>query len=675
MIKSNFRKESGVVKNIKSFFMGSMKNKLIATFLIIILLPMIAVSIYSISSMSSRAKTQMEQQLKSNSVAANLMLNAEVNKYNVASLNIANDNAVKASLQFSLSSQVEDYVKKIQDEKKELEVIGVYKADGSCVYATSNDYDSIAKSVMDSGKPVAGIVENKGLNIISANPVLGDGGVMAGVVLVAHNVNNDKELVENISSQVKTYVLLYENKSLVIMADSKKKIQTPKLKSDKALAFSSALTKSEFFSQDTVALFNDNYFVDYTAIKDVNGKAIGVLAVAETDKSLKSDINTTFTIMLIIFLLSLAFTLGAAFFASGLFTRPIVELMGLMKKVENGDLTVKSNNKSEDEIGRLSSGFNKMIEELGGIVNTITHRANEITGVGEAMTSISDKIVKDMEGIVLTMNEVMSGAECNSAGIQQTTAGIEEINAKATLIASESKRTEEISKNAVVASESSKDAAEDAKNSISVLMKDLQNTGASIKELEKTTQKIFEIIKAIIYIEGETNLLALNASIEAARAGDAGRGFAVVAEEIKKLSAETKVQVNKVKELTGEIDLGTKKVVSEMSKSLDQTKHEVEKVNYVEKTISEIASAINKVEVAIKKIAEASALQAESTDQIGDAMANIAGTTTETATSSSDVVETISQEFKEIQRMKGFVEELNEMSSGFKDTINKFKVN
>ncbi|MCX7922130.1 MAG: methyl-accepting chemotaxis protein [Clostridia bacterium] len=653
---------------------GSMKTKLMCAFLIILIIPMIVVTYYSIASLTDRAKTQMQAKLKSSSVAANLMLDSEMKRYETTSSNIANDNSLKAPIKYGMTSQLGDYCNTIKEKNSELDVLAVYAEDGSSIYASSNEYDNLAKNVLGSGKALTGVVKNKGLNIVSVSPVLGDENKIIGAVLVAHNMNKDKKLLTEISSRIDTNILLYEDKSLIMMSDSIKNVSIPKDDDDKQIAFDKALTEDDYFSPSTVDLFDDSYFINYKLIKDIDGKVVGALAVAETDADLKSSKLSTILAMGFIFVISLVFTIFAAFFASNLFTKPIIELMGLMKKVESGDLTVRSDNTSTDEIGRLSSGFNKMIEELSGIVNTITNRANEISSVSGEMATISETIIRDMDRIVDTMNEVMSGAENNSAAVQETTAGVEEISAKALLIASESKHTQDISKQAVSATEIGKAAVEDASNSISTLMSNIQNTSFSMKELESATQKILHIIKAIIYIGNETNLLALNASVEAARAGEAGKGFAVVAEEIKKLSSETKRQVDRVKELTSEIEKGTKKVVSEMDLSLEQSKHEVEKVNHVVKTITEIADSINDVEVAIRKITEASETQAEATGQISGAMENIAGTTTETAVSSSNVVSTIHEEYRALQRLNTFVEELKDMSVDFKETINKFKV-
>jgi len=672
---------SGFMLRFKELIFGSMRNKLIAAFLVIILVPMIIVTIYSISTMTSTAKTQMEAKLKSNSVAENLMLESGINQYAAICQNITNDNSLKMPMQMGISYQLEEYGNKIKEKFKGLDSIAIYGSDAASIYATTNDFDALVKGVIENGKPLTGILSNKGLNIISIYPVVasddsnasGKQKVIGGVV-VAHNINSDDTMFMDMSSKIGTNVLLYEGKTLVKMVDKDKKVHVPQADSDKTLTSENALKVSEYFNKSTVKLFSNNYFMDYRLIKDINGSVIGVVAVAETDHDLKTSQRNTIIIMLVILLISMVFTTLAAYGSSNLFTKPIIELKGLMKKVENGDLTVRSVNKSMDETGQLSESFNNMIDELSGIVHAITVRADEMTSVSGELEHISQTIVKDMDTIVQSMNEVMSGMESNSAGVEETTAGLQEISANASVIAKESKSTEEISDNAVQISESGKTATEDAKNSISVLMNDLEDTSGSIKELEDTTHKILEIIKGIINIESQTSLLALNATIEAARAGEAGRGFAVVAEEIKKLSGQTKEQVNKVKELIAEIELSNKKVVTEMDKSLQQSKHEVEKVNFVEKTISDVVASIDKLGSAIRKISKASESQAEATEQISAAMGGIASTTSETAACSSNVVATIGEEFKELQKLRSFIEELNDMSNDFKESINKFKL-
>ncbi len=672
MIKLDIGTVGETYQRTRGHLLSSMRNKLIAAFLVIILIPMIIVTFYSFSTMKGMASSEVRKELQSNSISLGLMFEAITKEYGIISQNIAFDNSIKMPLKFGLDSQIGVYCEKIKAEKKEIDALAIYKADGTKIYASSDEYEEYSKNVIAENRSITGVIQKNGLNIIAVSPVVDDKDTVIGIVLVSHKIDN--ALLATISSKIDTNILLYEGKSLIAMAEPDKNIRVPEGESFKALYHSQALEGENYYGSNAVKLFGSNYFINYTAIKDVDNKVAGLLAVAQTDQKLKNSIIKTSMAMSIIFLFSLAFTLRAAVFASSRFTRPIIELMGLMKSVEYGDLTVRSQNRSTDEIGKLSLGFNKMIEELGSIVDTITRRAEEVTGVSDELAVISDTIIHDMDTVVKRIQEVLSGTESNSAALEQTSAGVEEISAKANLIAIEGKKTNGISANAIVISKSGKDAATDARNSVILLMDNLQNTASSIGELERLTQKIYEIIKVIIHVESRTNLLALNASIEAAKAGKIGKGFSVLAEEIKKLSAETKQQINMVKEFTDAINAETKLVVSQMQESLEQAQTETEKVNYVEKVITEIVDSINMVGTGIQKIAEASESQAEATEQMNLAMENVAATTTETAVNSAEVVKTVTDEFELIQRLRGFVDNLNAMSEGFKTTIAKFKV-
>ena len=657
-----------------NFNFKSMKYKLIAAFLLILILPMSVVTVYSVSSMTSRAKTNMKEKLMSMGLAANLMLNSEVNKYEAICLNITNDNSLKMPLMMGITFQLGEYAKKIQEKYPALDVLAIYDEYGMSVFQTSDQYTDLIQEVIGSGKHVTGLISKDGLNIISIHPVVGEGEKVIGAVLAGHSITQDQEMFAEMSHKINTNVLLYEGQALVMMSNPSKKVFLPKNQVEKELAFTQYKLRDEYFDSKVKRIAGKKYFIDYTTLKDIHGTPVGVMAVAETNQALNGIILQTFIVMGIILLIAVGFTLIAAFFASNLFTNPIIKLVSLMKQVESGDLTVRSDIRSKDEIGILSSSFNKMIEELGSIVTTIMKGAIEMNTVNQEMAAISQVIIGDMGGVVTTMNEVSVGAESNSAGIQQATSAVQEISEQASLIVSESKQTEEINDYAVSAAEVGKEAVKEAKRSMVNVLQELEGTARSIENLEATTQKIFEIIQAIIYIEAETNLLALNASIEAARAGNAGKGFAVVANEIKKLSNETKTQVNKVKELTDAINIGTVEVNSEMNKVLEQTKSEVEKVALIEDKILDINRSIHDVKNAVTRITDAAIFQAGSTEQISQAMESIASTTSETAASSSDVVETVHKKFEDIQRLNEFINELQEMSDSFKQTIYKFKI-
>jgi len=123
------------------YILSSMKTKLMAAFLLIILVPMIIVTFYSIFSMTDKAKTQIQENLKSSRISAELMFEAEMSKYEAMCRNISNDNSLKAPIKFGISSQVSTYCENMKSKTAELDVLAVYNQNGSSIYASSNEYD------------------------------------------------------------------------------------------------------------------------------------------------------------------------------------------------------------------------------------------------------------------------------------------------------------------------------------------------------------------------------------------------------------------------------------------------------------------------------------------------------------------------------------------------------
>jgi methyl-accepting chemotaxis protein len=434
---------------LQKYVFMQMKTKLIISFMIIILIPMIVFTIYSIVSSTDREKKQIKEKLGTTSIAANLMLDSEIKKLDTLCINITNDNALKAPLQWAITSQLNDYCTKKKKEFSEIRHVLVYGSDGKAVTSDTKDYDSLVADMLKSKKGINGIYSNQGVNIIAANLIYGNKEEeILGAVVLVRNLNSDKAVFSSISKSIMTNVLFYDGQSLVFMANSKGQITEPKSDKEKLIKNKGVLKNDKYYDEETKNFFGSNYFVDYQAIKDINGKYAGALCVMQSDADLKKTLFNIALVMGLIFVFSLMFTLAAAIFTSGKFTKPIGELMGLMRKVESGNLAVQSQSMSTDEIGRLSGSFNKMVDELKNIVNTIVQRSTDISTISGEMDGISTTIIKDMDGIVITMNEVMNGAETDSACIQQTSANINEINDKAHFILSESKTAEEISKQA-----------------------------------------------------------------------------------------------------------------------------------------------------------------------------------------------------------------------------------
>ena len=247
------------------------------------------------------------------------------------------------------------------------------------------------------------------------------------------------------------------------------------------------------------------------------------------------------------------------------------ELQNIIKNIKenNGDLTVRIHTKNVDEIGEFVDGINLFIEELQ---NIISHIKNNSAKIKESAKTINNKVVNANESIL----NVSSVSEELSAGVEETTATLEQLSTNSNHILNEStimsdnavKKSEDMLKIKDKAEMVELSAKEGKNNSIESINQLTEILHKAIED-SKSVEQIGELTNEILDITNQTNLLSLNASIEAAHAGQYGRGFAVVADEIRKLSENSRATANNIQQVNDVVGTAVGKLVDSATKMIE----------------------------------------------------------------------------------------------------------
>lgn len=299
-------------------------------------------------------------------------------------------------------------------------------------------------------------------------------------------------------------------------------------------------------------------------------------------------------------------------------TRSILELQDVIIDVESdGDLTRRVSIKQNDEIGLMAGAFNQMLDKLQEFISNVNNASNTITTSSQQLTSISENT---HQGV-----------------LQQQT----ETDLVATAINEMSATAQEVAMNASNAAKAALDADEQAQNgknivnntisSIRSLSDEVDRAAQVIHQLEEGSQRIGGVIDVIGGIAEQTNLLALNAAIEAARAGEQGRGFAVVADEVRTLAQRTQESTQEIKSMIELLQKSTNDAVSVMGKGTEQSQNSVEQAIKAGESLEAITSAVSTINEMNTQIATAAEEQTAVSEEINANIVKISNISSETA--------------------------------------------
>jgi len=285
------------------------------------------------------------------------------------------------------------------------------------------------------------------------------------------------------------------------------------------------------------------------------------------------------------------------------------EAKNLANEIANGDLSRNIPLKSGDNSSLLFA-MRSMQIRLREIIKNVTDNASQIV--------VSAKHLADSSKIVL------SGSQRQNDAANGVAAAVEEMNASIEQIASNADHSEKMAKQAGSISDQGRQVVSDAVDGMNTIANSVSESSNIIRNLGKDTQRITDIVKVIKDIADQTNLLALNAAIEAARAGEQGRGFAVVADEVRKLAERTAKSTQEIADMTEDIQNNANNAVTSMEQGTSQVNAGVEKARRAGNSMAEIKEGTEQVVSTVADITSALKEQSSAVNLVASEVAAIA---------------------------------------------------
>jgi methyl-accepting chemotaxis protein PixJ len=314
-----------------------------------------------------------------------------------------------------------------------------------------------------------------------------------------------------------------------------------------------------------------------------------------------------------------------------------LELLTEVAPLQRGDLTVRAN-VTEDEIGTIADSYNATINSLSKLVQQVQQAAGQVAQTADnnedAVQGLSQDAVQQAQAIKIVLNQIEQMAES-----MQTVAQSAQAAEQAVQVAGQTVNEGDVAMNRTV-------------EGILAIRETVADTGKKVQQLGESSQKISKVVKLIGNFAAQTNLLALKASIEAARAGDEGRGFVVLADEVRSLAQQSAKATEEIEQLVTSIQVETNQVVAAMEAGTQQVVLGTQLVEKTRQSLTQIAQASDQITALVQAIAQAAVAQSQASTAVSATITDVAAISNTTSDRANQVLDSFQDLIKVAQELQ-----------------------
>ena len=399
------------------------------------------------------------------------------------------------------------------------------------------------------------------------------------------------------------------------------------------------------------------------------------MATIAYESELMEPVSNALTIMMTVSLVLLAIIFAGIVVAVNHITKPLGTMMMVMRRLSEGDFSKQENNiKSNDELGRLAIALDNMRDEVAQVLNKVKYSAENLNSAVEHMSVTTNQSAQVSNQIAMSITDVAESSMKELDAVNSTNEEIDKFKSNVDNMS-------DVVQNAVEKGRKTSDVAADGGVKLKKAIEQIQRIEAAtarstkvVDSLGEQSMEIGKIVKTISEIAEQTNLLALNAAIEAARAGEAGRGFAVVADEVRKLAISSQEAAMDISNIITEIQSNTKLAVQEIESGNKEVVAGTKSIESTEEAFGSIISMVQDVSAQLENIAKVVSEMANSGNVIAKNISTVRESSKKNAEEAENVSAASEEQSAAVNGLSDASSKLADLAAELSSNVDKFKL-